>query len=79
MNQTLKATYSDGVFKPSVLVDLDDGTEVTISVSEALGPQTNSETLASTAGAWKDTVDCDKLLRDIYASRAEISDREMIL
>ena len=29
-----------------------------------------SKSLEATAGAWKDSIDCDKLLKDVYASRS---------
>ena len=76
MIQKLKATYSDGVFKPTGRVDLDDGAEVIISVSDENDSASDFKGLASSAGGWKDTVDCDQLLRDIYDSRAKITNRE---
>ena len=72
-----KATYSEGVIKPSTPLDICDGTEVMVTV-ETDRPMTIEERragLRATAGGWKDTVDCDKLLEDIYASRAVVSTR----
>ena len=76
MIQKLKATYADGVFKPAGRVDLDEGADGVISLSDGRDPESDFKGLASTAGGWKDTIDCDQLLRDIYDSRAEIANRE---
>ena len=76
MIQKLKATYADGVFKPAGRVDLDEGAEVVIFVSDGRDSESDFKGLASTAGGWKDTINCDQLLRDIYDSRAEVSRRE---
>ena len=75
MIQKFKATYTDGVFKPTGRVDLDDGAEVVISVSNGTNPESDFKALASSAGSWKDTIDCDQLLRDIYDSRAKVTNR----
>ena len=70
MVQQLKATYSDGVFKPTTPVDLDDGTQVVIEVSEESHPSNEFTGLESSAGGWKDIVDCEQLINDIYESRS---------
>ena len=72
MIQNLKATYADGVFKPAERVDLDEGAQVIISVSDENDDASDINGLASSAGGWKDTIDCDQLLRDIYDSRAKM-------
>jgi predicted DNA-binding antitoxin AbrB/MazE fold protein len=72
MSTTIKAIYADGVFKPLDTVDLNSGDEVTLIYETPKKPLTLKEKLAildRTAGAWADTVDCDKLIRDIYESR----------
>ena len=70
MVQQLKATYSDGVFKPSTQVDLDDGNQVVIEVSKEVQTSNDVDGLAASAGAWNDIVDCDQLISDIYESRS---------
>ncbi|MCY4475987.1 MAG: DUF104 domain-containing protein [Chloroflexi bacterium] len=72
-----KATYSEGVIKPSTPLDICDGTEVmvTVETDRQLTIEERRAAIGATAGAWKDTVDCDKLLEDIYASRAVVSTR----
>ena len=76
MIQKIAATYTDGVFKPSGRVDLDEGAKVIIAISNGIDSDSDLDGLAASAGGWKDTIDCEKLLRDIYDSRAEIADRE---
>ena len=70
MVQQLKATYSDGVFKPATPVDLDDGAKVVIEVSEESHASNEFAGLESSAGGWKDIVDCEQLINDIYESRS---------
>ena len=70
MVQQLKATYSDGVFKPSTQVDLDDGDQVVIEVSKEAQASNDFAGLAASAGGWNDIVDCDQLISDIYENRS---------
>ena len=70
MIQQLKATYSDGVFKPTSPVDLDDGAQVVIEVSQESHVSNEFTGLEASAGGWKGIVDCEQLIDDIYQSRA---------
>lgn len=70
MIQQLKATYSDGVFKPISPVDLDDGAQVIIEVSQESHDSNEFAGLEASAGGWRDIVDCEQLIDDIYRSRA---------
>ena len=70
MVQQLKATYSNGVFKPATPVDLDDGAQVVIEVSEESHTRNEFPGLEASAGGWKDIVDCEQLINDIYQSRS---------
>ncbi len=70
MIQELKATYADGVFKPVTPVDLDDGARVVISVTEDSQSGNKFQGLEASAGGWKDIVDCEQLIEDIYERRA---------
>ena len=77
MLQKTTATYSEGVLKPAEPLDLQEGAEVKLTV-ESARPRSLEERRAAlneTFGAWKDTIDCDKLIEDIYASRAVVSTR----
>ena len=77
MLQQTTATYSEGVLKPAAPLNLEEGAQVKLTV-ESDRPRSLEErraALRQTAGAWKDTIDCDKLIEDIYASRAVVSTR----
>ena len=77
MLQQTTATYSEGVLKPVAPLNLQEGAQVKLTV-ESDPPRSLEEqraALRETAGAWKDTIDCDKLIEDIYASRAVVSTR----
>ncbi len=77
MLQQTTAIYSDGVLKPSAPLNLQEGAQVKLTV-EPDQPRSLEErraALRETFGAWKDTIDCDKLIEDIYASRAVVSRR----
>ena len=69
MIQTVEATYSDGVFKPSEPLDLADGTEVTLSITDRKVSDEDVEASMSAAGGWRGKVDAAKLKREIYESR----------
>ena len=62
MIKQLKATYSDGVFKPSSPVDLDDGVQVVTEVSQESHASNEFTGLEASAGGWKDIVDCEQLI-----------------
>ena len=77
MLQQTTATYSDGVLKPAAPLNLQEDARVKLTF-ESDRPRSLEERRAAlneTFGAWKDTIDCDKLIEDIYASRAAVSRR----
>ena len=70
MVQSVKATYRDGVLEPSEGLDLEDGQEVGLSISEADDASDAIKVRRmETAGSWKGLVDAEQLKRDIYESR----------
>ena len=73
MVQQLKATCSDGIFKPETPVDLDDGAKVVIEVSEESHASNQFAGLECSAGGRKDIVDCERLINDIYENWATSS------
>lgn len=67
-----KARYKNGVIEPLEKVDIKDGSEITVALLE---PKIiDPEGLIRSFGGWKDTVDCEELIRNIYADR-QISTR----
>ena len=62
MIQQLRAIYSDGVFKPTSPVDLDDGVQVVIEVSQESHTSNEFTGLEASADGWKDIVDCEQFI-----------------
>ncbi len=72
MGKTIRARFSKGIIKPLEKVDFREGEEITISISKARTKREKksfSDALKRTAGAWKDLVDCDELIKNIYNDR----------
>lgn len=74
MGKTIKARFSKGVIEPLEKLDLADGREITITITEA-SLETKEDVFEKAAGAWKGTIDAKKLIEDIYADRL-LSTRE---
>lgn len=72
MVHSVKATFRDGVFEPSESLDLEDGQEVGLSISESGDSADVTKARVETAGSWKGLVDAEQLKRDIYESRAMV-------
>ena len=69
MTKTIKARYHDGKLEPLEPLELEEGEEVTVTVSGAEPAATAVDPLAATAGAWKDLLDCEEFEKDVYESR----------
>lgn len=68
MGGSFRARIKNGVLEPLEKIDLPEGTEVIVVVHRT---PSNFDVEASrrTAGSWKDKVDADELIRNIYAAR----------
>jgi len=72
MRKTIRARVFKGMIEPLEKVDIREGEEIVISISKApsKGPKKSfSDALKKTAGARKDLVDCDELIKNIYNDR----------
>ena len=69
MVKEIRARFSEGVIQPLEKVDLEEGQEITVTISERPAGKGMREALLSTAGGWKDLVDAEMLKTDIYADR----------
>jgi predicted DNA-binding antitoxin AbrB/MazE fold protein len=69
MPKEIRARFSNGVIEPLEKVELEEGEEITIVISERAKGQGMRETLRATAGAWKGLIDGEELKRNIYADR----------
>ena len=68
MAGTIRARFRGGVLEPLEKVDLPEGKEVTVTFLE-LPTEEDLDAFDRVAGAWKDKVDAEALIRDIYADR----------
>lgn len=67
---TIKARFSKGVIIPLEKIEIPEGEEITVIILEAISKGKDFlEVLDTTFGAWKDTINCDELLKNIYADR----------
>lgn len=66
MTKTVRARYSKGKIEPLEKIELVEGEEVLITITDV--PVTGND-FRRAAGSWKGTVDAEKLIRDIYAVR----------
>ena len=73
MAQSVKATYKDGVLEPSESLDLEDGQEVGLSISETGEAPDGIKARVETAGSWRGLVNAEQLKRDIFESRQIVS------
>jgi hypothetical protein len=62
-----KARYKNGIIEPLEKVEIKEDSEITLALLEPLEPDPNG--LIRSFGGWKDTVDCDELIKNIYADR----------
>jgi len=65
---TIRARYRNGLIEPLEKIELPENTEITITIA-ATKPEEAADALERSAGGWKDIVDCDALIRNIYADR----------
>jgi len=69
----IRARFSKGKIEPLERIRLREGEEISIVITGKVNEAGAKEKLARVAGAWKDTLDFDAFLRDLYASRREPS------
>ena len=70
------ATYSNGVFKPAVPLDIEDGSTVVLSVADSPSSNQNADLFKASAGSWADLVDGEKLIDEIRELRIANSRHE---
>ena len=71
MSKTIRARYRDGLIEPLESIDLDDGTEITITVSELA--DSSEDGLSKSFGGWSGLIDAEEFLKNIYTDRQSIS------
>ena len=68
MAETIRARVTAGRLELEGKVNLPEGTEVTVTIEKA-ADDADLEAFRRSAGGWKDTVDADTLIENIYDSR----------
>jgi len=68
MADTIRARVRRGMLELLEKIDLPEGTEVTVTI-EKTTTDADREAFRRSAGSWKDTVDADALIKNIYDSR----------
>lgn len=73
MEKIVKAKYKNGVLELLEKVDLSEGAEVKITISFELSDISSEEEkrrqFLSAAGGWKDLLDCEQFLKEVYEFR----------
>ena len=65
MEKTLKGKFRRGVIEPLEKLELKEGEVIFITIKEL----PKEDRFEKAAGGWKNLVDCEALLKDIYESR----------
>ena len=68
MASTIRARVKAGMLELLEKVDLPEGTEVTVTILDE-SSSADREAFRRAAGGWKDTVDAETLIKNIYESR----------
>lgn len=69
MGKTIRAKFSKGVIIPLEKIELEEGKEITVTILDLPESYLGEDPLDATAGAWKDLIDCDELIKNIYEGR----------
>ena len=69
MVREVRGRYSGGVVLPLEDLDLEEGSEVVIAISDELSLERKRRALRASFGGWKGSGDPDELIRMIYESR----------
>ena len=77
MLKTIKAVYRNGLIEPLEEIELPDGAEITITVSE--DSCASEDGLDRSFGGWKGLIDAEEFLRNVYADRDISTRREVKL
>ncbi len=78
MTITFKARFSKGVIKPLEKLEIEEGKELTITITEIPGKAEIEDPLDVTFGGWAGLIDAEELKKNIYADRL-VSTRSLSL
>ncbi len=68
---TIRGRFSRGFIEPLEKLELEEGKEITLTISDIQLFRKKSlvEVLRATSGGWKGLIDAEKLKKDIYSER----------
>jgi predicted DNA-binding antitoxin AbrB/MazE fold protein len=69
MIKAIKAKYSEGMIKPLEKLEIKEGTELTVIISETPREVKGEDILDVTFGGWAELIDGEELKKNIYADR----------
>lgn len=65
MEKTIRAKFKGGIIEPLEKLEIEEDKEVLITIKEL----PSEDRFVKAAGGWKGTIDCEKLIEDIYKDR----------
>lgn len=68
MGKTIRARFSKGVIEPLEKINIPEGEEITVTIMK-VPLKHRKGSFEKSAGAWKGTLDAEKLIENIYADR----------
>jgi len=68
VEREIRARYSKGLIEPLEKLGIEEGKEIVVTIKETLPKE--KDAFERSAGAWKGTLDAEKLIRDIYSNRS---------
>jgi len=69
MVKQVKVRYRRGVLEPLEPLEIEEGTELTVTLSTSEATLTATNPTAATAGAWASLLDCEVFEQELYANR----------
>jgi predicted DNA-binding antitoxin AbrB/MazE fold protein len=66
---TVRARYREGKLELLEPLEMEEGTEVTVTVNGPEPSPAATDPISAGAGAWKDLLDCEQFEKDVYDSR----------
>jgi predicted DNA-binding antitoxin AbrB/MazE fold protein len=69
MAKTIKARYSKGVIEPLEKLEIEEGKELTVTISEVPKKVEGEDALDLTFGGWVGLINAEELKKNIYADR----------
>jgi predicted DNA-binding antitoxin AbrB/MazE fold protein len=70
VTKTIKARYRRGVLEPLEKLDIEEGKELTVTISDISNEEKGKDPLDTTFGGWAKLIDAEELKKNIYADRA---------